>query len=281
MTRPGARLTERDLTLLAALGELKVLSTVQVHRLLFASEQTALRRLRRLQAEGLVRCLRTRAVPHRIVTLTPRGAAAAGTSANGGGTYSAMFLEHLLEANDFWIALAQACAKPDTELVGFLADTSVAIPQRGSQPKRILSEALGISDAHVPDGAFALRRGGRAALFFFELDRGTEVIGNRARGLGRIIDSYLRAFTSQGYRVAARALGITEPLRSFRVLIVTSSEGRLANIRRLWGAVAREQSQSRFIWLAPMSVLTGGDILRARWVSLDPVDARMYSIGGE
>lgn len=281
MTRPGARLTERDLTLLTAIGELRVLTTAQVHRLLFSSEQTALRRLRRLEAGGFVRCLRASAVPHRLVTLTPRGAAAAGCSANGNGGYSAMFLEHLLGANDFWIALAQACTKSDTELTGFLTDIAVAGGRPGVQPKRVLSEALGVSGAHVPDGAFGLRRGDRSALFFFELDRGTEVIGNRARGLGRIITSYLQALTSQGYRKLAGPLGITGSLRGFRVLIVTSSETRVGNVRRLWGAAARERSLSRFIWLTPSTVLSNGDILRARWLSLDPADTRTYAIGGE
>lgn len=281
MSRLGTKLTERDLTLLAAIGELRILTTAQVHRLLFSSEQTALRRLRRLEAAGFVRCLRTGAVPHRLVTLTPRGAAAADRSANGIGAYSAMFLEHLLGANDFWIALAKACAASDTELTGFLTDIAVAGGRPGVQPKRVLSEALGVSGAHVPDGAFGLRRGDRSALFFFELDRGTEVIGNRARGLGRILTSYLQALTTQGYRTLAGPLGITGSLRGFRVLIVTSSEARLSNIRRLWGAVAREQSESRFIWLAPSSVLANGNILRARWLSLDPADTRTYAVGGE
>ena len=281
MTRPGARLTERDLTLLTALGELRVLTTAQVHRLLFSSEQTALRRLRRLENGGFVRRQRTGAVPHRLVTLTPRGAAAAGCTGNGNGAYRPMFLEHLLGANDFWIALAQACAASDTELTGFLTDVAVAGGQPRIQPKRALRDALGVPGAHIPDGAFGLRRGSRSALFFFELDRGTEVIGNRARGLGRIITSYLQALTGQGYRTLAGPLGISETLRGFRVLIVTSSQARIANVRRLWGATAREQSVSRFIWLAPSTVLTEGDILRVRWRSLDPADMRTYSIGGE
>ena len=281
MTRPGARLTERDVTLLTAIGELRVLTTAQVHRLLFSSEQTTLRRLRRLEAEGFVRCLRTSAVPHRLVTLTTRGAIAAGCTGNGNGAYSPMFLEHVLGANDFWIALVQACATSDTELTGFLTDIAVAGGQPGVQPKRILSESLGVAGAHVPDGAFGLRRGDRSALFFFELDRGTEVIGNRARGLGRIITSYLQALTSQGYRKLAGPLGVTEALRGFRVLIVTSSETRVANVRRLWGAVGREQSLSRFIWLAPSTVLSNGNILRAPWLSLDSADPRTYAIGGE
>lgn len=282
MSSPGLQLTDRDHALLMALRDLRILTTAQVQRLLFASEQTALRRVRQLEAAGYVRRVRSPAVAHRLVTLTPRGAVAVGMPGANGTAYRPLFLEHLLGVNDFRIALSVACAdERDVALAGFLADTAASHGGPGAAPRRLLGGVLGLG-THVPDGAFCLRRGGRAALFFFELDRGTETIGNPRRGLGRILRSYVQALLSApGCPDLAREFGLAQPFRGFRVLVVTSSVQRIENIRRVWGAPGEARAVTRFIWLAPRTVLSAPDLLRARWVPLDPSDQRTYAIVGE
>jgi len=284
LTARGVQLTERDQVLLETLASLRVLTTRQVQQLLFPSEQVALRRLRRLQKVGLLCLSRSAASAHRLVTPTTQGLAVCGREARKGGQFrSPLFLQHQLGVNAFRIVLAHACARrPDLELLGFVADVDAAAPQIGVQPRRILAGSLGRSDSHVPDGAFALRRAGRSALFFFEFDRGTEVLGNPKRGLGRIIVSYLHAFAADSYQHLGARFGVDEPFRGFRALIVTSSPARLANLRNRWGNTTHASAGARFVWLAPMDILESKDILRESWVPLDNTDRRTYSVlGGE
>jgi hypothetical protein len=63
------------------------------------------------------------------------------------------------------------------------------------------------------------------------------------------------------------------------VLVVTSSEKRLENIRAVGGAMRFEpMSAKRFIWLAESAALTADALLGPIWNSLDPADERRYAI---
>lgn len=284
MSAPGLQLTDRDRALLDTIKELRVLTTRQVQRLLFPSEQIALRRLRLLDRAGYLRLTTSVVTPYRLVTLTRAGAAAV-SDGNGSDlsdhARSGAFLQHRLGVNAFRLALGQACARrPELELLGFVADTDGVPGRAGMQPRRVLTDVLGTKGGHVPDGAFALRRAEHSALFFFEFDRGTEVLGNPQRGLGRIITSYLHAFTGNGYLELARSFG-ADRVRGFHVLVVTTSPARIANLRRLWAERAVGQIGKRFIWLATASVLEAGDLLTEPWLPLDAADSRTYSILGD
>jgi hypothetical protein len=286
LSAPGLQLTDRDRTLLETLGVLRVLTTRQVQRLLFPSEQIALRRLRMLAEAGYLRVDRSAVSAHRLVTATRYGLSALGNeslSGKGARPRSALFLQHQLGVNAFRLSLGQACARrSDLELLGFLADLDAVDGRPGAQPRRVLSGILGASDGHVPDGAFALRRSGRTALFFFEYDRGTEVLGNSDRGVGRMIRAYLNALLSGSYRQSSDVLGTGPDLRGFRALIVTTTPTRIENIRRLWTGVSGPIAiGKRFVWLAPSNVLESEDIMRESWVSLDAADERVYSMLGE
>jgi len=284
LSAKGVQLTARDRVLLETLAALRVMTTRQVQRLLFPSEQITLRRLRRLADAGYLRSESTAVTPHRLVTLTSRGRGAVGLRERGRNSLhqrSPILLQHQLGINAFRLALGLACARrPELELLGFVADGD-ALPGRvGMQPQRALRDGLG-PGAHVPDGMFALRRGERTALFFFEYDRGTEVIGNPERGLGRVVHSYLKAFASGFYRGAAELIGAGDGVRGFRALVVTTTPARIANIRRQWTSVSGSIAVGkRFIWLAPADVLESEDLLTERWTPLDASDERTYAIAG-
>jgi hypothetical protein len=284
LSAKGLQLTARDRVLLESLAALRVLTTRQVQRLLFPSEQIALRRLRRLAECGYLRLDSSVASPHRLVTLTGRGHIAIGSDApdrNGIHERNALFLQHRLGTNAFRLALGQACARrSDFELVRFIADGNVKAGRAGAQPQRALKGVLG-ADGHVPDGLFVLRRAARSALFFFEYDRGTEVLGNPERGLGRIVYSYLKAFASGSYRRAGELLGARDQFQGFRALIVTTTPARIANIRRHWASLSGPiAAGKRFVWLASAAVLESEDVFAERWVPLEASDDRTYAIAG-
>jgi uncharacterized protein YjiK len=43
---------------------------------------------------------------------------------------------------------------------------------------------------YTPDGVFALEKNNRTALFFLEIDRGTEVLSNPEKGFSKAINFY-------------------------------------------------------------------------------------------
>jgi hypothetical protein len=133
--------------------------------------------------------------------------------------------------------------------------------------------------AHTPDGVFALARGGQRALFFLEIDRGTEVLSSDTHGVGKIVRFYLRYLLSARFQRYRADFGAGAEFRGFRTLIVTTSRRRLDNIRQRCGRVAFDPPVARrFIWLATETVLKDGDPLAQEWQSLDPTDASLYTI---
>ena len=52
------------------------------------------------------------------------------------------------------------------------------------------------SYSHTPDGVFALKKGDNAALFFVEIDRGTEIVSDPEKGVLKSIVFYLNYWVS-------------------------------------------------------------------------------------
>jgi len=289
--RPGAVLTERDVEVLHGLRRLGALTTEQIGRLGFPSRQTALRRLRRLEAAGLIRCSSVPTLPVRLVTLTPRGA----ESMPGAGEYArqtrrlprALFLHHFVAVNDLRLALEESLRQSDgVELLDFFTDRERMGHGAGRQPRPLLSFAVsderGAIVRHIPDAIFTLRRGDRVATFLAELDLGTEVVGDGQRGVGKIMRFYLNALTREGLGGLESALPGTMKSQGFRVLFLTVSTRRIEGIRRRWGAAAfQPEAAKRFIWLGTLDALRGRELLRWPWVSLDPEDTASYPILSE
>jgi hypothetical protein len=288
----GLVLTARDLALFASLREYRLLTTEQLQALHFPSRQTMLRRVRLLTGAGYVRISAVATLGTRVVTLTERGQAqlpvrnCAHSSARV-GTRSQLFLPHAVQLIEFRLRLAAACAaRADIELVRFITDSERAV-NGATQPRPHIREEVpdplcgGQLLARVPDGVFALRRGGKTALFFLEIDRGTEVVGHADRGLAKVARFYAALLLDGRYQRYAEDFGSAEAFRGFRALLVLPSERRLRNVRERCGQrsdVPREAR--RFIWLAEASALFGGDLLNHSWVSLDPTDSTTYILDG-
>jgi hypothetical protein len=291
----GTVLTERDVALLVSLYRYRYLSLPQVERLHFASEQTAGRRVRRLRAAGVVDDFRVPGVDERLVRLTPQGLALVaehlrvtiddlGDVPTRTRPKDYYFVRHFLATSDFRIALTEACEKRgDTTLLGFLPEHLGVRTEGGVQKylRDVIADATrpGAHVTHTPDAVFALERAGRSALFFLEIDRGTEGISDPERGFAKTLRFYLNYLKTAGYQRYQTDFRVTEPFAAFRVLVVTSSEKRLENIRAVGGAMRFEPvSAKRFIWLAESAALTAGALLGPLWRSLDPTDERRYAI---
>jgi hypothetical protein len=290
------KLTERDVALLQDLHAHRYLSVGQVQRLHFPSEQTTYRRLRTLRAAGLVRTFQVPGVDESLVTLGKAGAAqVAGALGRALAELSwsekadlpkdHCFTRHTIAVNDVWISLRQACARGDVRLLGFIPDAQGARSQAGGATRYIRDAVTVRSDgtgtiSHTPDAAFALARGDRAALFFLEVDRGTEVVSDPARGVLKSIRFYVQYLTTGGYQRYARDFGVGG-FRGFRALYVTTSESRAASIRDAAGAAEGPAKARRFLWVATFEQVERSGVLGCTWRSLDRRDEARYAIIGQ
>jgi len=305
VTRPGPELTERDKVIMRSLADYRLLTTEQVQRLHFPSNQTALRRLRRLEAAKLVHRHRTHVLSTYAVTLTAKGAElllqAGATSSDGPGMSrrpvrlpGEFFLRHMVAVNDLRIALELAVRRHSgVDLLGVLTDAVRTSVGPTTQPQAVISESVsfGTGDndrlVHVPDLAFALRRGDRQALFLAEVDRGTEVVGDPKRGVGLFVRFYLQALLTEAFQSLGARLGGPAGFQGFRILVVTTTNARVEAIRARWGTMPVEpELAKRLIWLSSSEALRSGALLEHEWCSLDPRDSRKYVIvppqaGGE
>ena len=128
---------------------------------------------------------------------------------------SSLFLEHTLQVNDVRIAVQLATRKQGLELLAWISEGQLkATKERVPDPRR-----SGRYLPVVPDGYFTLKTGGRKACFFLEIDRAT-MTNRRFGDKMRAYEIYVRTgryFERYG-------------TRSLRVLVVTTTHQRLANL---------------------------------------------------
>jgi hypothetical protein len=225
-------LTPRDLDVVLAVHEHRLLRRDQIERLLFPSKNTANERLKRLHQHGY---LARRRLPVEIgqgssqalYLLASRGAqlvaAHLGVDVAAIGWRrahnhaSALFLEHTLMVNEARLALALAARRH-----GYTLERWMAEEQLKRAPDRVtIVEGRHASRemAFIPDGYFTLHMAARRASFFLEVDRATE--SNR-RWAQKVL-AYLAYVRSGAYRQRYH----TDCLR---VLTVTTSAKRLHNL---------------------------------------------------
>lgn len=289
------KFTERDSELLVDLYEHRFLTIGQIQRLHFPSMQTAYRRLRLLKATGYVTVFTVANIPESIYTNATQGLQAvaealgverellkwSGVRAKPRDYY---FMRHFLAINDFRITLRQACAASGVRLLGFIPDYYGEKTNTGAITKYIRDVISDVSTdrrneiSHTPDGVFALERGGKAALFFLEIDRGTEVVGDPERGVMKSLRFYAGYLLDGVYQRYAKDFGVLE-FKGFRSLYVTTSEARLTNVRHAAGRLPVQDKAKRFSWLTTIDRVAASTLFGPIWRSLDPTDERKYQIG--
>lgn len=292
---PGLVLTERDHDLLLTLYRYRYLATSQVRRLLFPSLQTATRRIRTLAAAGYLTTFRVPDVPEQLLALGKPGAEAVAEAllvslddlswTNGRQPTHALFMRHFLAITDFRIALTKAIdAREDVELLGFIPEfLAYKVPKEGIQKyiRDIVSDIQSPRGklAHIPDGVFAIRRGDNAALFFLEIDRGTETLTNPQRGVLKILRFYLTYLTEGGYQRYQEEFDAPVPFQGFRLLFATSSAARLANVRTVGDRLRFEPAHAkRFLWLTTLDEISEETILAPLWLPLPVSDTKRLAI---
>lgn len=292
-------LTERDLETVVSVYHYRYLATSQIQRLHFPTScQMAYRRLRVLAGAGYVEGFTTPGIDERVFHLGPQGAEVVAGQLHLAPEALAWtkptrtpkdyyFLRHFLQLNDFRIVLTQACAASTAlQLQGFIPEY-VGVQTAGKGVHKYLRDVVGDGQdlsqklSHTPDGVFALQKEGQLALFFVEVDRGTEALSQEDKGFLKAVRFYLNYLVDpqhpyQRYRQDFGGAGF----KGFRVLFVTPSEARLENMRQAVSALPFHHPQAkRFIWLTTLDQLTPAGVFGEIWRAAEGTDPRYYRIG--
>ncbi|MFZ1685526.1 MAG: replication-relaxation family protein [Candidatus Zixiibacteriota bacterium] len=294
MKRPEFKFTLRDSDLLLDLYKHRFLSVVQLQRLHFPSLQTTYRRLRVLREQGYVQMFNVANIDEAIFTVGSSGLGAVAralgveladlkwshTTAKPRDHY---FMRHFLAINDFRITLRLACTDSTTKLLGFIPDYYGEKTTKGGVHKYIRDAICDIAAdrqvvSHTPDGVFALEREAKCALFFVEIDRGTETVSDLEKGVLKSLRFYSNYLLEGRYQRYASDFGVPE-FRGFRALYVTISEERLANIRLAAAKLGGPQKAKRFHWVTTFDRLNEKTLFTPIWRSCDQEDPVHYQIG--
>jgi len=193
------------------------------------------------------------------------------------------FMRHFLAINDFRIRLTQACERSGVKLLGFIPDYYGERTKGSGVSKYIKDVICDIASerkeiSHTPDGVFALEKNGKTALFFLEIDRGTEVVSNAEKGVLKSLRFYMNYLIEGKYQRYGKDFGV-ESFKGFRSLYVTTSENRLQNIRVATESLNIPQKAKRFHWIITFDQLSEKSMFEPIWVSIDPHDSHNYQIG--
>lgn len=287
-------LTGRDVDVLCALYKYRYLTAPQLQRLFFPSLQTAYRRLRSLHAQELVTSFQAPNIKDSLhylggkgldLVATTLGAAPAELKWNRPSKLPKdyYFLAHFLELNDFRIALTLSLKRAPLplSLLGFIPEYFGETADDGIMQKYIKDFILDVRRAnhkinHTPDAVFALSKHNTPALFFVEIDRGTETVSDPDKGVLKAVAFYLHYLLTEKYQRYREDFGCAA-FRGFRALFVTTSEARVANIRRAAAQLPGDPKAKRFIWLTHQSHAQDFP-LGPIWLSADSEDQTVYRI---
>ncbi|MFC1959372.1 replication-relaxation family protein [Chloroflexota bacterium] len=253
------RLTERDREILKMVNDCRALLGSQIRELFFKSRSTAQYRLQRLyQHEYLDRHFISvisggPASSPVLYTITRRGATILRETFDYSEkelriprrrTFAWQSIDHLLKLNDFRVAVILAARQHDWNLAEWWDETvfradpdhTVVVDRRGREKRKPV----------YPDSFFCLQVPQGQANFFVEIDTGTEP---HSRFKPQI--EVYQAYTARGqYRERYNT-------RSLRVLVITSSATRLANLKETTLAAEGD----RKYWFTTFDQVTGETVL--------------------
>ena len=272
-----ARLTPRDVSILEDVWLYRYMTTKQLSRLHFSNVKVAQRRLRALAERKLV----DRFQPSELLRsgfkswwyrLSPPGARIIAENESRDAEEllpptrrprTMGFLAHHSLTTDFRIWLREASSTSDFTYEFIPSYEEV----RGRRQRRVAISVPGHRRVLIPDGAFTLERRGKRALFFLEMDRGTEPLTGRhpsavKRKLVRYRDAYETRAAEQRFQGLFQAR-----FNGFRILCLvpdTSRRGGFLN-------VAQQVDLVPLVWVTPSALVEEpGRLDRECWaVELD------------
>lgn len=261
---PGIRLQTRDVEVVKAVYEYRFLLRDQIVQLLFPSVRTANRRLKLLFQHGyLQRLFLSDGTPlgeqraQAIYALDEKGAnllaAEYGIDRGEIDWYSHRnqvgehFIQHHLRINDFRIAITLAAEERGDQVLGWIPERKLR-----EDPERVRDPKTDKKHPVIPDAYFVYELGetGLRAHFFLEIDMATMSNPRFAEKVERYL------LYRQGRYFEERYEG-----RSFRVLVVTTSQRRLRNLKQ---TTEQAGGKSTF-WFATFEGLDSGKILGDIW----------------
>lgn len=294
-TTAKTSITSRDLSVLRDLYKYRYLSVSQVKRLHFPSLQTTYRRLRSLTSLGHIAGFLVPHIPEHIYHLDKGGAQL--VAGDLGLSLTELkwrrpdrkptdyyFMRHFIELNDFRITITQACSgASEIKLLGFIPEYVGETTSDGNVTKYLKETVCDVAQAsyhirHTPDAVFALEKRSTPALFFLEIDRGTEVVGREDKGVLKCVKFYLSLLASSQYQRYQQDFACP-PFKGFRSLIVTTTEARVENIRQAITQLAIPAKAKQFIWLTHRGLLSEAGLFASIWLSADAGDQTVYRIG--
>ncbi|MGP8321754.1 MAG: replication-relaxation family protein [Methanosarcinaceae archaeon] len=294
MSKKVFKFTDRDSQILLTLYKHRFLSISQIQQVHFPSLQTAYRRMRILKEAGFVTSFTVPNIEESIFSVAKKGMNSVAESLGVGikelkwtdtktKPKDYYFMQHFLAINDFRIALKQICDTSSVTLLGFIPDYFGEKIQRGGIKKYIKDIICDIDFereeiSHTPDGVFALEKNSKFALFFLEIDRGTEVVSNVNKGVLKSLRFYISYLLNGKYQRYTKDFGV-ESFKGFRSLYVTTSDKRLQNIRQATDSLKIPQKVKRFHWITTFEKINEENIFNPIWVSIDPNDSNSYQIG--
>jgi hypothetical protein len=286
-------LTERDHALISDIYKYRYLSVSQIEKLHFPSKRTAYRRLSVLGDGGYLQNFTVPNIPERIYCLARKGADLVASSlgvtitelqwsATTRAPKDYYFLRHFLEVNDFRIVLTSGCREASIDLVGYIPEYFGTRTAQGGLKKYIKDVVCDIQTptyeiSHTPDAVFALAKNGKPALFFLEIDRGTEVVSDAEKGVLKSFRFYVNCLLREQYHRYEKDFH-TGPFKGFRALVITTSQERVDNMRRACSQLNVAQKAKQFIWLTTENSITSQSIFQAIWQSSDIEDMKTYSL---
>jgi len=292
---PSPKITDRDIRVVHSIYKYKYLSGSQIQRLHFPSETTRNRRLRRLIDEGLVEPFEILNIPERIFRISRDGArlvaSRLGVDVEDLLWTSSLkkpkdyyFIRHFIKLNDVRITLELATQDGPVSLRGFIPEYYGKKESSGSVHKYVRDATFDIVNPHehiphTPDAVFSLEKTRRPALFFLEVDRGTETLSNPQKGVLKMVRFYLGYLANGDYRGYSEDFKTDEAFSSFRALIVTTSEERVENMRSAASSLPQQVHRGlRALWCTTFDQLAPGTVLTPIWVSLHEDDTDTYTI---
>jgi len=270
-------LTERDREILKQVYLFRLMTREQVERLLFPPDQgqdhltktsRCRRRLRLLYQHGYLERFPTLTGPglwawKPVYRLTAKGAEVVAQDLGvtvgklpywGRGfdkdhrptSVSSLFLEHALKVNDVRIAITLSAQVHRYQVEKWLDETQLKSQEMRDYVIVTGGQGRSLKVAVIPDAYFVLHLGDRRAHFFLELDQAT--MSNK-RWKTRVL-AY-RAYTESGkYQQRYQT-------RSLRVLTVTTTPERLANLKKTTEAAGGD----RLFWFTTFERATAEDPL--------------------
>src|SRR5687768_3159992 len=208
----SAKFTGRDVAVIVDVYKYRYLSVSQIQALHFPSKRTAWRRLQALTTQGYLKAFIVPNITEGVFYVDRAGAEVVAGEMQVGFDdlywHSSMkapkdyyFLRHFLGINDFRIHLTLACEESGIAFLGFIHEYIGEKTEKGILKKYLRDQVCDITNSnailsHTPDGVFALEKNGSAALFFLEIDRGTE----NMKAFFNCIAFYLNYWTGKQFK---------------------------------------------------------------------------------